>query len=125
MLRNGAVSAFFIVLMVLAVTIGCSTVERSYHQYIMRGQILDVTGNEVYLCIGTRDGAVVGQELEVIRNVPVRASGPKGSLHALYRREKVGTVKILSIVDEHYARAAVITGIAEKNNMVELNRTNK
>lgn len=123
--RTVAVVAFIAVAMVLGVAVGCGTVERGYHQYVMRGQILDVAGNEVYLCVGSRDEDVAGQELDVIRHVAIRASGPKVKTQAVYRREKTGTVRIMSIVDEHYARGIIASGSAEKNSTVELVRSSK
>ncbi|TAL36699.1 MAG: hypothetical protein EPN93_07705 [Spirochaetes bacterium] len=102
---------------------GCIGVRKGYHTYIMRGMILEVSDKDVYLCIGSYDGAQVGQEYEVFRNIPEgTVSGPR-SATAYYKKEKSGAVKIVEIVDVHYARAVVISGIAEKYSVVELERT--
>ncbi|OHD68817.1 MAG: hypothetical protein A2W19_17220 [Spirochaetes bacterium RBG_16_49_21] len=37
-----------------------------------------------------------------------------------YRKGKTGTVKIIEIIDGHFARAAVVSGNAEKNYIVEI-----
>jgi hypothetical protein len=58
----------------------------------------------------------VGQELEVYKIFQTR---PKA---ALFRREHTGKVKITEIIDEHFAKATVISGKAEKNDIVELVR---
>ena len=104
---------------VVAMSIGCATFT---HKYIMRGQILDIMENEVYLCIGTRDGAKEGQVLQVYRIhrvVSTTPSGRGGASSSTFKRERVGAVKILTIVDEHYAKALVTDGKPIKNDIVE------
>ncbi|PKN17811.1 MAG: hypothetical protein CVU71_14640 [Deltaproteobacteria bacterium HGW-Deltaproteobacteria-6] len=81
----------------------------------MKGSIIHTADDGVYLCIGTKDGAAVGQELDVYK---ITFTGqPKAPT---FKREKIGKVKITQIVDEHFATAAVISGKAEKNDIVEL-----
>jgi len=86
----------------------------------MRGQILEVDDNIAYLCIGSSDGASVGQELTVVKHgrmpTPARFSEPR------YKREEIGKVKIVEIVDEHYAKANVLTGEVKVNYVVELRK---
>jgi hypothetical protein len=110
----------FITLGILWVFIitSCATLETARHNYIMRGQILEATADGVYLCIGSADGAEVGQELKVYRfvRVPPIKSIPN------YKREETGTVKITEIVDEHFAKAKILTGEAKENYIVELHK---
>ncbi len=87
-----------------------------YHAHIMKGSIIKASGSEVYLCIGSRDGASVGQELDVYEILETKPTP------TLFRRVIVGKVKITEIVDEHFAKATVISGKAEKNDIVELVR---
>lgn len=114
---------FIAALLVLsfAIAAGCATAEAVRHQYIMRGQILDVTDGEAYLCIGSADGAQVGQELTVYRFTRAAPTLLKGGSPA-FQREPTGTVRITEIVNEHFARARVLTGRAEVNSVVELRR---
>lgn len=101
----------------IAIASGCAKIDSARHSYIMRGQILDVTDEGVYLCIGRKDGAVVGQEYEVYRFT--RVSNFKSPLPT-YKKEDIGTVKLTEITDEHYARAKVIAGEAKIHDIVEL-----
>ena len=96
----------------------CATFETARHKYIMRGQILEATADGVYLCIGSADGAEVGQELKVYRFV--RVPGPRPPEQPNFRKEETGTVKITEIVDEHFAKAKILTGEARENYIVEL-----
>lgn len=97
----------------------CDRIDRGYHKYIMRGQVLDVRGNEIDLCIGTRDGARVGQVLDVyIITGHVKHINPGGAPD--YKREKTGTARITSIYNEHYAKALVISGKVEKKSIAEI-----
>ena len=88
------------------------------HEYMMRGQILEIETGNVVVCVGKKDGAEVGQVLDVVRHVPAsphaKNAGPR------YRREDVGTVKITSLFDEHYATAEVVKGSPKVNDTVEL-----
>jgi hypothetical protein len=89
----------------------CATV---YHRFLMKGSIIETSDSEVYLCIGSKDGASVGQELDVYKVVRVTRARPT------FRREHTGKVKITEIIDEHFAKATVISGKVEKNDIVEL-----
>ena len=90
------------------------------HEYMMRGQILEIETGNVVVCVGKKDGAEVGQVLDVVRHVPAsphaKNAGPR------FRREDVGTVKITSLFDEHYATAKVVKGSPKVNDTVELER---
>ena len=89
----------------------CATV---YHGFLMKGSIVEASDSDVYLCIGSKDGAFVGQELDVYKINAVTRARPT------FKRVHTGKVKITEIVDEHFAKATVISGKAEKNDIVEL-----
>ena len=88
--------------------------QKVYHGFLMKGSIIEISDSEVYLCIGRKDGASVGQELDVYKIINTK---PKA---IAFKREHTGKVKITEIVDEHFAKAMVISGKAEKNDIVEL-----
>ncbi|MFA5180492.1 MAG: hypothetical protein WC405_04170 [Syntrophales bacterium] len=91
--------------------------QQAYHSIVMKGSIIHTTEDGIYLCIGKKDGASVGQELDVYKMT--FTGGPKAPS---FKREKIGKVKITEIIDEHFATAAVVSGKAEKNDIVELVR---
>ena len=114
-IKNAAsliLATFVIFLMSSCATMG----QKVYHGFLMKGSIIETSDSEVYLCIGSKDGASVGQELDVYKILQTR---PKATL---FRRVQTGKVKITEIVDEHFAKATVISGKAEKNDIVELVR---
>lgn len=43
----------------ISIVAGCASLKSAQHNYIMSGQVLNVTGNEAYLCIGKKGGAEV------------------------------------------------------------------
>jgi hypothetical protein len=95
----------------------CAAIQQSptYHRILMKGSIIYTTDTGVYLCIGKKDGASVGQELDVYK---ITFTGqPKAPS---FKREKTGKVKITEIIDEHFATAVVVSGTAGKNDIVEL-----
>ena len=110
-LKNGVslILATFIIFLMFS----CATF---YHAHIMKGSIIEASGSEVYLCIGSKDGASVGQELDVYEIIQTKPTP------TFFRRVHTGKVKITEIVDEHFAKATVISGKAEKNDIVELVR---
>jgi hypothetical protein len=100
MKKKVTVNALLVVFLIAAA--GCATLESAGHKYIMKGQILDVGDREVYLCIGSAEGAKVGQTYIVYRSIKMQG-GLKQQIS--YRRGRVGEVKITEVVDEHYAKA--------------------
>lgn len=113
--KIGLESAVSLILAALAIflTFSCATV---YHGFLMKGSIIETSDSDVYLCIGSKDGASVGQELDVYKIIQ------RQSKAAHFRREHTGKVRITEIIDEHFAKATVISGKAEKNDIVELTR---
>ena len=97
---------------------GCATSSPAYHSYVMQGQVLEVDGKTLTVCIGKRDGASVGQVLEVVRHVK-QSSSPK-AIGPNYRREAVGSARITNLFDEHYATADVLDGQPMVNDVAEL-----
>ena len=87
------------------------------HDFIMRGQVLEADAGNVVVCVGKRDGAEAGQVLQVVRHVRAPTAGK-----SRYRREDIGSVKITSVFDEHYANAQVVKGSPKVNDTVELIR---
>lgn len=90
------------------------------HGLMMRGQILEAESGSVVVCVGKQDGAEVGQVLDVVRHVRITARGKNAT--SRFRRDDVGTVKITSLFDEHYATAVVVKGSPKLNDTVELIR---
>ena len=107
-------SAVFLipVIFVTFLLFSCATV---YHSFLMKGSIIETSDSDVYLCIGSKDGASVGQELDVYKIIQ-----RQWQLKIPFGREHIGKVKITEILDEHFAKATVISGKAEENNIVEL-----
>ena len=95
----------------------CATMgQKVYHGFLMKGSIIEASNSDLYLCIGSKDGASVGQELDVYK---IPQTKPE-ALH--FSRVHTGKVRITEIIDEHFAKATVISGKAEKNDIVELIR---
>ena len=89
------------------------------HGWIMRGQVLAIDNGVATVCIGTRDGAKVGQVLEVQHITVTPTSNPHNSGPTFSRRDS-GRVEITELFDEHYARAQVVSGNPAVNDVVEL-----
>lgn len=90
-----------------------------YHENIMRGQVVGIDNDEVVVCIGSEDGAEEGQELQVSRYVWVGAVEDGDDD---YRVDYVGTLRIKSVVNAHFARAISTKGNIKKHDIVELKR---
>jgi len=88
------------------------------HGWIMRGQVLTVDGDVATVCVGSRDGAKVGQVLTVERITVKPAPSPKSG-SPTFSRSDIGRVKIIQLYGEHYARAQVVAGSPAINDVVE------
>lgn len=89
------------------------------HNYIMRGQVVSATSDNIYVCVGLEDGAEVGQILDAYRFV-MNDDNDEGA--ALFIKQDIGKVKIDEIVDEHFAKVTVLEGNVKQYDMVELNK---
>lgn len=114
------IASFVVTIGLLLPLAGCAGMEGAGHKYVMRGQILEVSDDSTYLCVGTNDGAKVGQELGVYKYTK-RPSHPKLQARK-FKKEKTGVVRITGIMDEHMATAKIISGQAKQNYIVELAR---
>ena len=112
------IAKFGSVLVVVGLLAACAG-SPIYHKAIMRGQVVGVEANEVVLCIGSKDGAQVGQTLEVYRVVNESRTSERGDL---FKKNYIGEVVIGSIVDDHFARASVNSGDVKKHDVVELKK---
>jgi len=110
-----SVASLILATFIISLMSSCATMgQKVYHGFLMKGSIIEASDSEVYLCIGSKDGASVGQELDVYKIITTK---PKATL---FRRVHTGRVKITEIVNEHFAKATVISGKAEKNDIVEM-----
>lgn len=98
----------------------CAGTSPAYHRYVMKGQVLSVQDDSLTVCIGTPDGAEVGQELDLVRHV--RKHGSPKAAGSGFRLETVGRVRIAMVFDEHYAKAQVLKGRPRVHDLVELDR---
>lgn len=105
-------------LLFLGLLAGCAN-SPFYHQNFMRGQVVSVSDTSAVICIGSYRDELLGQTLNVykIEYLVGTEEGDDG-----FDRELIGSVKIDSIINEHFARATVTSGTVAKNNMVELSR---
>ena len=110
---SGLVYIVPVMFMIILLT-SCATMGKAYHKYFMKGSIIETDDSNIYLCIGSNDGAEVGQELNVYKIRTISKA------RSTFQREHTGKVKITEIVDEHFAKAKVISGKAAKDDIVEL-----
>ena len=89
-----------------------------YHRYIMKGSLMEVEKDGVYLCVGSSEGAIVGQQLDVFRYSRIHSANPKSGPR--FKRMRVGKIEILELVDEHFARAKALEGKLKEGDMAEL-----
>lgn len=105
-----------VLLVILVTAMGCATLGPVGHKYLMRGQVLEVKNGTAYLCLGSEEGAKVGQVFTVRRYVNM---GYQKGGQPLYRINHVGTVKITD-VETHMANAKIVSGDVKANDIVEL-----
>lgn len=93
------------------------------HSWFMRGSIVAEDAAGKVVCIGSDDGATVGQILDAYRVVqnpgPSKVAGPN------VRRERAGHVRIDHVFDAHFAHVSVVDGAPAVHDIVELRRTRR
>jgi hypothetical protein len=104
-------------ILVMVGALGACSSNQFYHENMMRGQIVRAAGDEVVLCIGGQGDAVKGMTFNVF---DVSYSGSMTEGNDNYVVEHTGTVTINEVIDEHFARGTVKSGVVEKNDIVEL-----
>jgi hypothetical protein len=119
-MKKRTVINVFLSILFLALA-GCATMKAAEHEYVMKGQILDVSNGQAYLCIGSADGAKAGQEFPVFRYERLPYAGPKGQ-YPSFKRAEVGKLKINQVVDVHYANASILSGDVQVHDVAELGR---
>jgi hypothetical protein len=90
------------------------------HSFFMRGSIVGTDPKGTVICIGKADGAEVGQSLEVYR--VINHPGPIKGAATPFHRQRVGSVKIDHVFDDHFAHVTVVDGKPAKNDIVELRK---
>jgi hypothetical protein len=119
-MKNGTVVSMLLVILLagmVCATMGTAAgpLETARHKFFMRGQVLEVADGKAYLCLGSEEGAKVGQVFIVHRYVNIGGAARGGH----YRIDYVGTVKITE-VETHMAWAQIITGDVKANDVVDL-----
>lgn len=104
-------------LVLCALLAGCAS-DAIRHGWVMRGQILAMDDTVATVCVGTHDGARVGQVLAVQHYTVKYNVGFKGANSVT--RTDIGQMRISDLFDEHYAHAVVVSGHAAVNDMVGL-----
>jgi hypothetical protein len=118
--RKAVISVLFLILTVTMA--GCASMGSFGHEYMMRGQILDITDGAAYLCVGSHDGAEVGQEYTVYKFERAVNPNPKYAAQPYFVKKKAGKIKITEIVDEHMATAKILAGQVKVNDVAELDQ---
>jgi CRISPR/Cas system-associated protein endoribonuclease Cas2 len=112
-LNNGFIIVSIVIFLITI--IACATIDKQiYHGYLMKGSVIDTYDSEIFICIGKKDGATVGQELDAYHIVKVTRA------RAGYKRVFAGKIQITEIIDEHFAKAKVLSGKVDKDDIVEL-----
>ena len=94
--KSRLVGCLAIIAVIIAIS-GCATWQRRYHGVLMKGSIIEIQDSDIYLCIGKRDGASVGQDLNVYKMVAT-STNPKVPM---FRREYTGKVNLSNAKQLH------------------------
>ena len=116
MLKN--ISKKIALLAFAIVLTGCANSDFS-HNYLMRGQVVSTSPDNIVICVGLDDGAKAGQVLNAYR---IFETGNSGEGDEIYEKRDVAKVKIEQIIDAHFAKVSVIEGDIKKHDMVQLNK---
>jgi len=94
------------------------------HSFFMKGSIVAEQAEGKVVCIGSEDGATVGQVLDVYRTVQHPGPSSKGA-GPFFHREPAGHVRIDHVYDAHFAHVSVVDGSPALHDIVELRRNRR
>jgi len=77
------------VMFMIVLFTSCATMGKGYHKYLMKGSVIETYDSDIYLCIGSNDGASVGQELDVYKIITINKA------RSTSQRELAGKVRSL------------------------------
>ena len=97
---------------------GCANSDFA-HKNFMKGQIISVDDNNIYVCVGVEDGAKVGQIFEAYRYI-LNDDNDEGA--EFFHKQETGHIRIEELVDGHFAKVSVLEGEVQKNDIVLLNK---
>lgn len=100
------ISKLMVIAVFSLVVSGCANSDFS-HNYLMKGQVISVDDNNIYVCVGLDDGAKVGQILETYRFV-MNDDNDEGA--DFFLKQETGQIRIEELVDEHFAKVSVLEG---------------
>ena len=112
------ISKLMVIAVFSLVVSGCANSDFS-HNYLMKGQVISVDDNNIYVCVGLDDGAKVGQILETYRFV-MNDDNDEGA--DFFLKQETGQIRIEELVDKHFAKVSVLEGEVKKHDMVLLNK---
>ncbi len=110
---KGAISLILATFVILLI-VSCATV---YQGSLRKGSVIGAFDSSVYLDIESKEGVSEGQELNVYKSILYYREQP---LMPAAKGAQTGVVKITEILNNHLAKAVVISGKAEKTDIVEL-----
>jgi hypothetical protein len=93
------------------------------HSFFMKGSIVAEQAEGKVVCIGSQDGATVGQVLDVYHTV--QHPGPSKGAGPSFHRKPAGHVRIDHVYDAHFAHVSVVDGNPAVHDIVELRRANR
>jgi hypothetical protein len=112
------ISKLLVVAVIGFIVSGCANSDFS-HNYLMKGKVISVDDNNIYVCVGLDDGAKVGQILETYRFV-LNDDNEEGS--DFFLKQETGQIIIDELVDKHFAKVKVLEGEVKKHDMVLLSK---
>ena len=112
---NIGITRISLIVLLVGLLGACSS-STMYHDSMMRGQVVQVQDDQVVVCIGTSN-IEPGTDFDVFE-VIYEGTIMEGT--DSYRLEKVGTITLQSVVDDHFARGRITSGSVERHNEIEL-----
>jgi hypothetical protein len=112
------ISKLVVVTIIGFIVSGCANSDFS-HNYLMKGQVISVSDDNIYVCVGLDDGAKVGQILETYRFV-MNDNNDEGD--DFFLKQETGQIIIDELVDKHFAKVTVLEGEVKKHDIVLLNQ---
>jgi hypothetical protein len=105
----------------LGILTACATNQVSQDN-LMRGSVVRTSDETIVVCLGSSERVEPGEQFTVYRT---QYTGSIAEDTDHYSRKQVGEVRILKILDAHFARARITTGEVESGDIIEQVRSSR
>jgi len=105
-----------ILVVTILISAGCASFYDFYYGELRKGYITEVTDSTAVVGLGRKNGAWIGEELDVYEIIIAQRLKDEPPL---YKNIYKGRIRITEIIDDYHSKAIIVSGQVRENYKVE------